>query len=187
MNVRRVTAVARKEFLHVVRDSRSLATGVGHARLDAAAVRFCPDARRGQGSDGRVGSKRNRPEPRFHQPVQRLEVFFGQTVCQRLRSAGPRDRHAPGDDGVDRAARFCPAARSRPRRLGPIDRRRQRFEHGHDRHQLCRRGGDHVRLGRDGRGEQSPRRDKHPHSFGRAAEDLVQRGLGIAEFHYSRA
>ena len=64
MNLRRVWAVARKEFLHVLRDPRSLGMAIAIPMLHAGAVRLRPDARRGQRAAGRLGPERHAGEPR---------------------------------------------------------------------------------------------------------------------------
>ena len=55
MNFRRVRAMARKEFLHVLRDPRSLLMAIGIPVLMLVLVRLRVDAGRGQRAADRVG------------------------------------------------------------------------------------------------------------------------------------
>ena len=59
MKLRRVRAVARKEFLHVAPRSAQPGHGDRHPDADAGAVRLRPDARRGQRAAGRLGPERH--------------------------------------------------------------------------------------------------------------------------------
>ena len=68
MNPRRVWAVARKEFLHVLRDFRSLLMAIATPALVADVVWLCIDAGRRQCAAGRMGSERHRAKPRVGQP-----------------------------------------------------------------------------------------------------------------------
>ena len=186
MKLRRVGAVAHKEFLHVVRDFRSLAMALlipvmmlilfGFAlTLDVDNV---PMAVWDQS-----GTARSRD---FISRFGGSRVLRRSSVRRQLPRPGPRDRRGPGDARAGRAARIRPADRRRPRRPRPVDRRRHRLEHRHHRHRLRHRRGAGLRNGLDGRTEPAPRCAAAANPLGRAAARLVQRRPGIEKLHHSR-
>ncbi len=54
MNPRRTYAIARKEILHIVRDTRSLIAAIMQPFNGAAVVRLCPQPGRGSRADGGI-------------------------------------------------------------------------------------------------------------------------------------
>ena len=91
-----------------------------------------------------------------------------------------------GDDGPGGAPRFRPADRRRPRRARATAGRRQRLEHGHHRHRLCRRDRGNLRPRPDVGAEPAARGGQADDPLGRAAPGVVQRGIGVEKLHHPR-
>ena len=115
MNLRRVWAIARKEYLHVVRDFRSLLMAICHARPADDAVRLCPVARRGQHPAWPSGIRAGPRGAASSSAGSTARAIFRSRHVRQLPELERAIDTGRGDDGAGGAARFRPADRRRPR------------------------------------------------------------------------
>jgi hypothetical protein len=179
----RVWAVARKEFLHILRDPAQ--PGHGDRHPDAAAVLFgyaltldvdnVPLA---------VWDQSGTPASREFSAGSRLALLLAAAFVATTRDRAPIDTTAALMAAVVDPADFAErlAAGRRPR---ADDRRRQRLQHGHDRHRL-RRGVARIVLQEIALERRCAAR-RPARTRWIAAPGLVQRRHGIEELHHPRA
>ncbi len=76
MNARRVTAVARKEFLHIVRDPRSLGMAIAIPMLMLLLFGFALTLGRGSRAAGGLGPEPHARQPGAGEPLRRIALLL---------------------------------------------------------------------------------------------------------------
>ena len=183
MNAQRVAAVARKEFLHVLRDPRSLGMAIAIPMLMLLLFGFAltldvdhvPLV---------VWDQNRTPDSRELVSKFAGSPYFSlRPLCRQRARHGSGDRFGRGPDGADHPLRLRPADGAPAR--GPAGRGHlgRRFEYGHHRPGLCRRDRANLFAGVVDPAIRPARPGEDQHAAGCPRPSLVQRRTGVEELY----